>query len=176
MTAEAVQQEKQNIPWWVVLLQGIAAVILGIFLLAKPGMTMVVVVQLIGIYWFVSGIFQIVAIFIDHTQWGWKLFSGILGIIAGMIIINHPLWSPIMLTSVLVIVLAIEGLIIGIINLIQAFKGGGWGVGILGALSILFGLVLLANVLLATFSVPWVLGVLGIVGGIIAIIYSFKLK
>jgi len=176
MTAEAVQQEKQNIPWWVVLLQGIAAVILGIFLLAKPGMTMVVVVQLIGIYWFVAGIFQIVAIFIDHTQWGWKLFSGVLGIIAGMIIINHPLWSPIMLTSVLVIVLGIEGLIIGIINLIQAFKGGGWGVGILGALSILFGLVLLANVLLATFSVPWVLGVLGIVGGIIAIIYSFKLK
>ena len=176
MTAEAVQQEKQHIPWWVVLLQGIAAVILGIFLLAKPGMTMVVVVQLIGIYWFVAGIFQIVAIFIDHTQWGWKLFSGILGIIAGMIIINHPLWSPIMLTSVLVIVLGIEGLIIGIINLIQAFKGGGWGVGILGALSILFGLVLLANVLLATFSVPWVLGVLGIIGGIIAIIYSFKLK
>jgi uncharacterized membrane protein HdeD (DUF308 family) len=176
MTAEAVQPEKQNIPWWVVLLQGIAAVILGLFLLAKPGMTMVVVVQLIGIYWFVSGLFQIVAIFIDHTQWGWKLFSGILGIIAGMIIIKHPLWSPIMLTSVLIIVLGIEGLIIGVINLIQAFKGGGWGVGILGALSILFGLVLLANVLLATFSVPWVLGVLGIVGGIIAIIYSFRLK
>jgi len=176
MTAEAVPQEKQNIPWWVVLLQGIAAVILGLFLLAKPGMTMVVVVQLIGIYWFVAGIFQIVAIFIDHTQWGWKLFSGILGIIAGMIIIEHPLWSPILLTSVLIIVLGIEGLIIGIINLIQAFKGGGWGVGILGALSILFGLVLLANVLLATFSVPWVLGVLGIVGGVIAIIYSFRLK
>jgi len=176
MTAEAVQQENQNIPWWVVLLQGIAAVILGLFLLAKPGMTMVVVVQLIGIYWFVAGIFQIVAIFIDHTQWGWKLFSGILGIIAGMIIIEHPLWSPILLTSVLIIVLGIEGLIIGIINLIQAFKGGGWGVGILGALSILFGLVLLANVLLATFSVPWVLGVLGIVGGVIAIIYSFRLK
>ena len=176
MTAEAVQQEKQNIPWWVVLLQGIAAVILGLFLLAKPGMTMIVVVQLIGIYWFVAGIFQIVAIFIDHTQWGWKLFSGILGIIAGMIIIKHPLWSPILLTSVLIIVLGIEGLIIGIINLIQAFKGGGWGVAILGALSILFGLVLLANVLLATFSVPWVLGVLGIVGGVIAIIYSFRLK
>ena len=150
--------------------------ILGLFLLAKPGMTMVVVVQLVGIYWFVAGIFQIVAIFIDHTQWGWKLFSGILGIIAGMIIIKHPLWSPIMLTTVLVIVLGIEGIIIGIINLIQAFKGGGWGVGILGALSILFGLILLANVLLATFSVPWVLGVLGIVGGIIAIIYSFRLK
>ena len=176
MTAEAVQQEKHNIPWWVVLLQGIAAVILGLLLLAKPGMTIVVVVQLIGIYWFVSGLFQIVAIFIDHTQWGWKLFSGILGIIAGMIIIKHPLWSPIMLTSVLIIVLGIEGLIIGVINLIQAFKGGGWGVGILGALSILFGLVLLANVLLAAFSVPWFLGVLGIVGGIIAIFYSFRLK
>lgn len=176
MTAEAVQQEEKMIPWWVVLLQGIAAVLLGIFLLAKPGMTMVVVVQLIGIYWFVAGIFQIVAIFIDHTQWGWKLFSGVLGIIAGMIIIKHPLWSPILLTSVLVIVLGIEGIIIGIINLIQAFKGGGWGVGILGALSIILGLILLANTLLFTFSAPLVLGVAGVIGGIIAIVYSFRLK
>ena len=176
MTATAVPQEQQNIPWWVVLLQGIAAVILGIFLLLKPGMTMVVVVQFIGIYWLVSGLFQIVAIFVDSTQWGWKLFSGILGIIAGVIIVQHPLWSPVLLTSVLVIILGIEGLIIGIINLIQAFQGGGWGVGILGALSILFGIVLLANVLLAAFSVPWVLGILGIVGGIIAIIYSFRLR
>ena len=137
---------------------------------------MVVVVQFIGIYWLVAGLFQIVAIFVDSTQWGWKLFSGILGIIAGVIIVQHPLWSPVLLTSVLVIILGIEGLIIGIINLIQAFQGGGWGVGILGALSILFGIVLLANVLLAAFSVPWVLGILGIVGGIIAIIYSFRLR
>jgi uncharacterized membrane protein HdeD (DUF308 family) len=176
MAATAVPQEQQNIPWWVVLLQGIAAVILGIFLLLSPGMTMVVIVQFIGIYWLVSGLFQIVAIFVDSTQWGWKLFSGVLGIIAGVIIVQHPLWSPVLLTSVLVIILGIEGLIIGIINLIQAFQGGGWGVGILGALSILFGIVLLANVLLAAFSVPWVLGVLGIVGGIIAIIYSFRLR
>ena len=176
MAAEAVPQEEKMIPWWVVLLQGIAAVLLGIFLLAKPGMTMVVVVQLIGIYWFVAGIFQIVAIFIDHTQWGWKLFSGVLGIIAGMIIIEHPLWSPILLTSVLVIVLGIEGIIIGIINLIQAFKGAGWGVGILGVLSIILGLILLANTLLFTFSAPLVLGVAGIIGGIIAIIYSFRLR
>ena len=139
-------------------------------------MTTVVVTQIIGIYWFVSGIFQIVAIFIDSSQWGWKLFSGVLGIIAGMIIIQHPLWSPIMLTSVLVIVLGIEGLIIGVINLIQAFQGAGWGVGILGALSILFGIVLLANVFVAAISLPWVIGILAIVGGIIAIIYSFRLK
>ena len=137
---------------------------------------MVVVVQLIGIYWFVAGIFQIVAIFIDHNQWGWKLFSGILGIIAGMIIIKHPLWSPILLTSVLVIVLGIEGIIIGITNLIQAFKGGGWGVGILGVLSIILGVVLLANVFLFTFSAPVVLGIAAIIGGIISIIYSFRLK
>ncbi|MCJ7660232.1 MAG: DUF308 domain-containing protein [Anaerolineales bacterium] len=150
--------------------------ILGLFLLAKPGMTMVVVVQIIGIYWFVAGIFQIVAIFIDHTQWGWKLFSGILGIIAGMIIIKHPLWSPIMLTSVLVIVLGIEGLIIGIINLIQAFKGGGWGVGILGVISIMIGIVLLGNAFELVTIVPWVVGIIGIVGGVIAIIYSFRLK
>jgi uncharacterized membrane protein HdeD (DUF308 family) len=155
MTTTAVQQENLTIPWWVVLLQGIAAVILGIFLLLKPGMTTVVVTQIIGIYWFVSGIFQIIAIFIDSSQWGWKLFSGVLGIIAGMVIIQHPLWSPILLGEVLVIVLGIEGLIIGVINLIQAFQGAGWGVGILGVLSILFGIVLLVKPFMAALSLPW---------------------
>jgi uncharacterized membrane protein HdeD (DUF308 family) len=82
----------------------------------------------------------------------------------------------VLVPTTLVIILGIEGLIIGIVNLIQAFRGGGWGIGILGALSIVFGIILLSNLFVSAVALPFVAGAFGVVGGIIAIVYAFKLK
>ena len=174
MTTGTVSAEGQVYPWWLVLLQGIVAVIVGLFLLTAPGATMVFLVLLMGYYWLISGIFSIVSIFIDKTQWGWKLFIGILGIIAGIIVIQHPLWSTLLVPTVAVIVIGIQGIIVGIVGLIMAFQGGGWGPGILGVLSILFGLVLLFNPVVGAVALPIVLGVFGVVGGVLAIIQAFR--
>ena len=168
--------ETLPVPWWLVLIQGIAGVIIGLLLLINPLKTTVFLVQFLGIYWFVSGIFGIVSIFLDKSMWGWKLFAGLLGIFAGVLILQHPLWSTLLVPATLVIILGIEGLIIGVVNLIQAFKGGGWGIGILGALSIIFGLILLANIFVSAVALPYVAGVFGLVGGFVAIFYAFKLK
>ena len=175
-TATAESPQTYSVPWWLVLIQGIAGVIIGLLLLISPLKTTVFLVQFLGIYWFVSGIFGIVSIFIDHTHWGWKLFAGLLGIIAGILILQHPLWSTVLVPTTLVIILGIEGLIIGVVNLIHAFRGGGWGIGILGALSIVFGLILLSNLFVSALALPYVAGAFGVVGGSIAIFYSFKLK
>ena len=51
------------LPWWVVLLEGIIALILGIFFLTSPYMTLLVLVTFLGAYWFVSGI--------DHKNTMW---------------------------------------------------------------------------------------------------------
>jgi uncharacterized membrane protein HdeD (DUF308 family) len=174
--AVAVEKDTQVIPWWVVLLEGIAAIIIGILLVTNTAGATLILVQVLGIWWFIKGIFQIIAIFIDSEMWGWKLFAGIIGILAGILIIQHPLWSTRVVLGVTVIILGIQGLIVGIINLIQAFKGGGWGIGILGALSIVFGIILLANVYIAAAILPWVLGIFAIVGGIFALIMAFRLK
>jgi uncharacterized membrane protein HdeD (DUF308 family) len=165
-----------QIPWWLILLQGIALVVLGILWLASPSMTTFVAVQFLGIYWLVAGIFGIVGIFLDRSLWGWKLFSGILGILAGIIIIQHPLWSPVIVGSTLIIVLGIQGLFNGVAQIVQAFQGAGWGIGLLGGVNVLFGLILLFNVWLATLALPWVLGVLAVAGGIAAIVLAFRVK
>lgn len=176
MSAVSVSRSEPPVPWWLVLIEGISLVILGILLLASPGMTTVVLVQFIGIYWFVAGIFKIIGIFLDSSMWGWKLFAGILGIIAGLIVIQHPVWSPFVIGATVVIILGIQGIIMGGVSLFQAFKGAGWGVGILGAVSIVIGIVLLANAWLFTFSLPWVVGILSIIGGIASIVMAFRLK
>jgi uncharacterized membrane protein HdeD (DUF308 family) len=64
----------------------------------------------------------------------------------------------------------------GIIQLIEAFRGGGWGPGIIGGLSIVFGFLLLANTWAATLVLPWVLGVFLLIGGVFAIFMSFRLR
>lgn len=177
MTASAIERAEGNgVPWWLVLLQGISLVILGILFLTNPGMTAVVVIQFLGIYWLIIGIFSIVSIFMDSSLWGWKLFSGVLGIIAGLIILQHPIWSPLVVGNVLIIVLGIQSIIVGVVQLVHAFQGAGWGTGLLGALSIVIGVVLLANIWAFTLALPVVLGIFALVGGVLAIIGAFQIK
>ena len=62
-TAENEGMPIPSVPWWLVLLEGIAAVIIGIFLLASPGITLFALVQITGFFWLIGGIFRIVSIF-----------------------------------------------------------------------------------------------------------------
>lgn len=178
MAAEAVSMEEPAvIPWWLILLDGIAGLIIGILLIAYPQATLTFIVVLLGIYWLIAGIFKIISIFVDSAQWGLKLLIGVLGIIAGIIVLQYPFMSKNVVAFTFVLILGIDGLIIGILALIQAFQGGGWGPAIMGILSILFGIVLLANTWISSFiALPYVLGVFAIIGGILAIIMAFKLK
>jgi uncharacterized membrane protein HdeD (DUF308 family) len=161
-------------PWWAILVQGIFSIIIGILLLTNPGATTVVIVQFIGIYWLVAGIFSLVGMFMDSTMWGWKLFSGIIGILAGIVILQHPLVSAIMLPGILVVFMGVGGLIMGTIGVIAAFQGAGWGAGALGILSIIFGILLLSSPYITGLALPWVFGFFAVVGGIIAIFAAFK--
>lgn len=170
------EAETPGLPWWLVLIEGIAAIILGLLLFMRPAATTIVVIQFLGIYWLITGLFTIISLLWDRTAWGWKLFSGILGIIAGLLIIQNPLWSTLLVPTTLAIILGVIGIMIGIFQLVDAFRGGGWGSGILGALSILLGFLLITRPVIAGLALPWMLGGLLVAGGILAIIAAFGLR
>lgn len=50
----ATVRSDSSIPWWVVLLQGIALVIVGVLLFVAPARTTFFLVQLLCIYWFIG--------------------------------------------------------------------------------------------------------------------------
>ena len=173
---DAVTFETRQNPWWLLLLAGILNIVIGILLLTMPARTVTAFVWILGLYWLIQGIFVIVGMFLDHSAWGWKLFIGILGILAGILVMRHPIASAVVIPSIAVLLLGIQGLIVGAIMLVMAFKGGGWGMGILGALSIIFGLVLiLAFGELATVVVfIWVIGIFALAGGVVQIFQAFR--
>jgi uncharacterized membrane protein HdeD (DUF308 family) len=179
MSAVDIKTQTPVIPWWLVLIQGIAALIVGILLITVPAPTIIILIQFLGIYWLITGVLAIVSIFTDSPGRFWKLVSGILGIVAGFIIIQHPLWSAIIVPTILIIVIAALGIIMGISLVVLAFRGGGWGSGILGALSVILGILLFLNpyiALITAVALPFVLGASAIVGGIFAIASSFSLR
>ena len=176
MTAFAQRTEENGFPWWLVLLEGIVAAILGLFLLTAPGATLFVLIQVLGIFWLVGGLFRIISIFLESSLWGWKLVGGVLGILAGIVVLQHPLWSSVLVPAIYVIILGIQALISGGVSLVLAFSGGGWGAAILGALSVIFGLVLLFNVWIGVAVLPYILGAVGIVGGGLAIAVAFAMR
>lgn len=176
MTAVAAPQRNAT-PWWLILIFGIAQVIVGFMLLNNPLRVANVIVWAIGLYWLVTGIYYLVSLIWDRRKWGWKIFGGIIGIFAGWFLIDAT--APERLASfglAVVLVLAIQGIIMGIMGLIAAFQGGGWGAGIMGAISIVIGFLLLGNMWAATLVLPWVIGIFAIVGGIFSIIMAFRLK
>jgi uncharacterized membrane protein HdeD (DUF308 family) len=165
--APAAPAGRVTFPWWVALVAGIAMIFVGLMLLTAPGATSAFLVQVLGWYWLIDGIIRLVSIFVDRSGWGWKLCMGILGIILGIAVIQHPLWSTILVPATLVFMVGFMGMAIGVLQLIAAFRGAGWGTGILGAVSIMLGLVLIVNPLAGVVALPFVLGFMALAGGII---------
>ena len=133
-------------------------------------------IAFLGIYWLIGGFTEIFSMFYDHTAWGWKLFMGIVSIIAGSYILMYPVAAGVALPRIMVLILGIWGLMQGIILLVMAFKGGGWGAGILGVVAIIFGLILMAEYgsLGSGVAMIWVAAIWGLIGGVLMVVQAFR--
>ena len=165
-----------GVPWWATLIQGIAALIIGLLLMTQPIVTTVTLVYFIGWWWLISGIFEIGTLFVDRTAWGWRLFTGLLSILAGGYIIAAPLIGAVVVVGVATLLLGINGMIIGVVDIIKAFQGAGWGKGALGVLSFVLGAVIAFNFTTFMAALPWVWGLFAIVFGIAAIVMAFQAR
>ena len=91
--------------WWLILIEGILLIILGIFFFTSPYETLVTAVWVLGIWWIIRGIFELVSLIWDRSMWGWKIFAGILGVVAGWILFQQPIGGTLVLSSTMVLLL-----------------------------------------------------------------------
>jgi uncharacterized membrane protein HdeD (DUF308 family) len=163
--------------WWVFLLQGVAGIIIGLMLITEPGATLVALTTVLGFYWLITGVLALVQVFVDRaTPWIWSLLAGLVGILAGLFVLRHPLVAALTVPTVLVIILGIQGLVIGAVQIIGGFKGGGIGPFILGAINVLVGILLLGSPVAAALAVPLVFGVLLLIQGAGLMILAFRVR
>jgi uncharacterized membrane protein HdeD (DUF308 family) len=176
--ANVQPQSVPSFPWWLLLIEGIVGVILGLFFLTVPAATTVTFVRVLGWFWLIGGILSLVTLFTGEVGGSrvWRLLESILGIIAGFLVLEHPLLAAITIPTILVIIMGIIGVLIGGVYAYEALTGAGWGAGILAAISLILGLILLSSPLLSAMALPFIFGVWLLVGGIAAIGGAFRLR
>lgn len=168
--------------WWVMLLEGLAAIGLGLFLFFQTAATLVVLTMFMGAYWLVDGIFKVIGAFSGQRgdrSWWLLLLAGILAIIGGVIVLSQPLLSTLVTQLFFVYFLAVQAIIGGVLTIIWAIRvrkeieGEGWLI-VGGILAILLGILLFSAPLLSIVTLAWVTAAAAIVGGVAQVFAAFR--
>jgi uncharacterized membrane protein HdeD (DUF308 family) len=168
--------------WWIVLLRGIAGILLGAALFSQVSITLPVVAKFMGIYWLADGIFMlVVGIAIDGAQDDfrkWVIGRGIRGILAAYVVLALQR-SEATATFVLVLILGIQAIIAGIVDLASNMRlrravEDEWAMALGAVAQIIFGiLVIVAPEVTLALIVP-VIGGLALLAGIGMIFFSWR--
>lgn len=107
--------------WWVQLIQGILAIIVGILVLSWPGMTALIILYLVAIWAIVSGVFELGLSMAASWESAMKYLAGTLGIVSlilGIVMFAFPLKSMV----VIIWLIGIYALVVGIMLVIFSFQ------------------------------------------------------
>lgn len=170
--------------WSLVLLRGICLAIVGIIFLIFPMSTLNVMLVIMGLWWLVDGIITIVKSVKgrkQHEVWRWGIFTGVLGVIAGIIVLSNPALSTILATSFLAWFLGISAFIYGISGIVTGIRlrkeiKGEWSMIIGGVFSILFGSLLIGSPFVSIHTIITIIGVVSLIGGAAFLLVAYSIK
>lgn len=171
-----VEQTPERVLNYAFLLGGLTAAIFGIILLIRREEAFGILLILLGLWWLIQGAFLLFSVFIDGTDKGWKLFLGVLGLAAGLIVISDPIEAATFFGSALAIVLGAIGLLIGVVAVIGSFRGGGIGSMVFGLVSGIIGLLFIINPSDSASFLVTLFAILLLVDGVAAIYLAMKYK
>ncbi len=166
--------------WWLLALRGLAAVIFGILAFIWPAMTLLVLVYLFGAYALANGILALVAAFRapkGYPRFGSLIFDGIISIGAGVVAFARPGITAL----ALLILIAIWAIATGIVEIVSAVRlrreiSHEWLLILAGIVSVLFGVVLLAQPGAGALVLVWWIGAFAIVFGILLVSLAFRMR
>jgi uncharacterized membrane protein HdeD (DUF308 family) len=167
--------------WWALALRGLAAILFGILAFAWPGITLFVLILFFGAYMLVDGIFSIVAAVRaagEEERWWLLLIQGILGVLAGLV----AFFWPGLTALALLYFIAACAIGTGILEIVAAIRlrreiEGEWALGLSGALSVIFGVLLIVLPAPAgLLSLVWLVGAYAVATGVLLLILAFRVR
>jgi uncharacterized membrane protein HdeD (DUF308 family) len=166
--------------WWIFLLRGIFALVLGVLAIGWPGVTFATLIVFLGAYLFIAGVFAVIGAFAARKtseNWGIFLLSGLLGILFGILTFYNPFATG----AALVYLVAFWAIVAGLFEVVIAIRlrkvitGEGWYIAG-GLLTVIFGLLLVANPVAAAVTLTWVFGIYAVVTGVMLVSLAFRLR
>jgi uncharacterized membrane protein HdeD (DUF308 family) len=164
--------------WWVLTLRGVLAIIFGILAVTWPAITLLALAILFGAYALVNGLFAAIgAARAGADSRGLLVLEAILGILVGLLTLVWPGATLVAITILIGAWAVVTGIaqIVSAIRLRKEIKGELLYV-LAGAVSVLFGLMVLIWPIRGALAVAWIIGIYAIVFGILLIALSLRVR
>jgi uncharacterized membrane protein HdeD (DUF308 family) len=165
--------------WWVFLVGGLASVVFGIFAFMSPGIALLVLSMFFAAAILVDGASNIVGAVQHREKDGWwiMLLIGILGVVAG----GYALLNPPLSMMAFILLVAFEAIVLGVFLLMLGYKvrqatSREWILYVTGALSILFGILVIVNPVAGSVSIVYMIAGWALVVGALKVLFAFRVK
>ncbi|GAB1513805.1 HdeD family acid-resistance protein [Actinophytocola sp. KF-1] len=159
------------------MLRGVVAVLFGVLAIVWPGLTVLALALLFGVYTLLDGITSIVMGIGQGTDRVYMITLGVLGVIAGVIALVWPQITVI----VLLVIIAVWAIFAGVMQIAAAIRlrkviRNEWFLAVSGIVALVLGLLLIVQpaegaialvVAIATFAIVW---------GLTLVVLGFRLR
>jgi Uncharacterized conserved protein len=165
--------------WWVFLLGGIASVTFGVLAFSRPVAAWAVVAIFFAAAILVDGVFNAIGAIQHRDKDGWwiLLLLGVLGVLVG----GYALMNPLVSMAAFVYLVAFQAIAAGVFLLMLGYKVRAvtereWMLYLGGAVSVLFGVLVLVNPAAGGLSIIMVIAAWAVVTGAIRIAFAFRVR
>jgi uncharacterized membrane protein HdeD (DUF308 family) len=180
---ETIAEDQKN-TWWIVFLQGLLAVGLGLFMYFYPCGTFTAFLAILGWFLIIEGSLGLIGLVMGlpvAAKWWIGLLWGFLTIMAGIFILNQPLINVYLARTLLVYTVASMLIIGGVMSVAAASRWSEnphtkWGIIILGLLFIILGIILLFSPYLSFYIIMMLVGLFTFTFGLVMIMYSALMR
>jgi uncharacterized membrane protein HdeD (DUF308 family) len=167
--------------WWIWLVRGIIALVFGGLIVAWPGLAVGIFVILFAAYAFADGVMAAIAAFRTSEHRGWLILEAIVGIAVGVFVFMEPIVGLLTIAWVLAISIAVWAIVTGLFEIVLAVRlrksiENDWFLIIVGALSVVLGVILLFDAGLALLAWVYFVAIYALIAGLGFIAFAFRLK
>lgn len=167
--------------WWISLLVGIIALIVGTICMLTPFETFTAITLVFVFSFFVGGISEIIFAVTNNKvidNWGWTFAKGIIDLLFGVLLVCNLGLAPIMLCYLIAFWILLQSIWgIGMALDLQSIKNSGWGwILVLSILSVFASILLLFQPAVAGLFAAYIISFAFIFYGFLRIFLAFRLK
>lgn len=166
--------------WWVLAIRGVIALLFGVVAFLRPGAALTVLALLFAAYALLDGVLSLLAAYwraSRQDRWWMLAFEGLAGIAVAVL---TAAWPAITVLALLYLV-AGWAVVTGVLEVsaavrLRRYLEGEWLLAIAGAVSIVFGLLLVIAPVAGQIVLAWWIGGYALFFGVMMLVLAAKLR
>lgn len=174
-----MEATKQRMPWWPLILGGLALIAGGIAAVIWPDITLFVLVILWGVIALVDGVLTAIGALFTRGGLRWfHLLAGVASALIGIAILSWPDITALVVTYLI----GAWAVLAGVTRILSAMfwpqerKTDRWMLVLTGLISLILGVLILAWPAAGAIAIVWLIGIYAIIFGVLLVATGFNVR